>query len=637
MKRIYMVQPSTVYGTNVYLPYTVGSLIAYAFADDTVRREYDFGCFIYKKEELADVIARMEEPFLIGFSCYLWNYEYNKALAAEVKKKWPRCVTVFGGHQICRESDVLHGAVADVILFGEGEESFKRVLLAYAGLDELSRIPNAAYRRDGRFVFTPEEAVCIPQRASPYLGGWFDDILRAEPEISFFASVETNRGCPNNCAFCDYGNIKAHVRLYDAAMVNAEIEWAAAHRIEILFILDANFGLFPRDEAFVDLVIQKKKETGYPQKFQVSFSKNNPDTVFALNKKINDAGMSKGATLSFQSMSPTVQQNIFRKNIPLDHFKRLLQLYRNNGIPTYSELILGLPGETYESFRDGLELLLENGQHSSVILFNCELLNNSVMNSPAYLKKHGIRAVTIEENVYHVVPSCVPIKEYSRIVVATDTMPEAQWVDANILGVFIRAFHNLGLLQCFAIWLYYEKGVAYTDFYERFIAFAAARPDTVVGELLDWMEKKYRDVLRGVGTLTWQDPAFGPITWPMEESVFLMVVRDLGRYSREIRAFLSGIVGDEALLRDLWAYQSAVVKTPFLRKQEIACRWDWRRYFADVYDNRRPTLVQAERRYLIDPGDVPADFPTFAKKTIWFGRRGGQNIVSDIQEIPADA
>ena len=637
MKRIYMAQPNSLYGDSVYFPYAAGSLIAYAFTDEEVRENYTFGRFFYKKDAVEAVVSALRAPAVFGFSCYVWNYEYNKALAAAVKERWPDCVTVFGGHQVYRGSDIIENGNVDIVQFGEGEESFRRILLALAGKDDLQSIPNIMYRKNGDPVFTKEEIVCIPQRVSPYLDGWFDELLKTEQELSFSAILETNRGCPNKCAFCDWGNIKARVRLFDEAMVRAEIDWMADRRIEYVYAADANFGLFPRDEGFVDYLIQKHAATGYPQKFQATYSKNNPDDVFMLNKKLNDAGMSKGATLSFQSLSEDVLANIYRKNMPLEHFKRLMQLYNENGISAYSELILGLPGESYESFREGLELLLENGQHMSINIFNCELLNNSIMNAPDYMEKYRVVTARIEQHQYHVVPYKVGIPEYSNIVVSTSAMPEQKWIDSGILGVFVRAFHNLGLLQCFAIYLYYEQGERYMDFYERLIEYAKRNPGTVVGGIYAWLYGKYAEILRGGGSLTWAEPAFGELTWPLEESAFLSVIKELPRYRGEIRAFLAPYFTDASVLEDLFSYQTAVVKTPDAVRTVLDCACEWHSFFSAVYKNREPVLRKEHVRYLIDPGEISSELPEFAKKTIWFGRRGGKNIVDHITVLPAYA
>lgn len=630
MKTIYFAQPNSRYGNSIYFPYAAGSLLAYAFKDPLVSDEYRFGQFIYKKEDVDAVVSRLTDPYLVGFSCYVWNYEYNKALASAIKRKWPACLTVFGGHQISRDCDAVENPDIDVLMFGEGEESFRNLLRALARNEDPAGLPNLMLRRDGKPCFTRTETVCLPERVSPYLNGWFDELVETEQDMVFSAILETNRGCPNRCAFCDWGNVKAHVRQYDGAMVRAEIDWFAAHRIEYVYAADANFGLFPQDESYIDYLIEKHAETGYPQKFQATYSKNNPDTVFRLNSKLNEAGMSKGATLSFQSMSPEVLVNIYRKNMPLEKFQKLMRLYHANGISAYSELILGLPGESYETFREGLESLLENGQHMSVNIFNCELLNNSILNDPDYMRQYGIRTSKIEQHQYHVIPYSLGIQEYSRIVVSTSAMPGNRWIDANILGVFMRTFHNLGLLQCVAIYLFYEKHVRYMDFYEQLIDFARNAPETVCGKIYRWLYGKYAEILAEKGSLTWAEPAFGELTWPLEEAAFLKVMKDLPVYREEIRAFLKQFFDGDPVLEDLLRYQNAVVKTPEARLTELDCRYEWHAYFSAVYQNNPIPPEEKAVRYRIDPGRIDPDLPSFAKNTIWFGRRGGQNIIDNI-------
>ncbi|MGN1168681.1 MAG: hypothetical protein ACI4RB_01060, partial [Acutalibacteraceae bacterium] len=100
-----MAQPNSQYGDSIYFPYAAGSLIAYAFDDERICSEYSFKAFLYKKDDISHAVSGIDKPFLVGFSCYVWNYEYNKALAKAVKAAYPECITVFGGHQINSDSD----------------------------------------------------------------------------------------------------------------------------------------------------------------------------------------------------------------------------------------------------------------------------------------------------------------------------------------------------------------------------------------------------------------------------------------------------------------------------------------------------------------------------------------------------
>mgnify|MGYP001563598849 CR=1 FL=1 len=98
------------------------------------------------------------------------------------------------------------------------------------------------------------------------------------------------------------------------------------------------------------------------------------DRVFQISKMLNSAGMSKGATLSFQSMDAHTLEAINRKNINMDDFRERLLEYNQNGIATYTELILGLPGESIESFKSGIDTLLDAGKHEGLNCYLCHLV-----------------------------------------------------------------------------------------------------------------------------------------------------------------------------------------------------------------------------------------------------------------------
>ena len=630
MKNIYMAQPNSQYGNSIYFPYAAGSLIAYSFKNETIKNEYSLKEFIYKKEKISDIISKLDAPFVFGFSCYIWNFEFNKQLASAVKEAFPDCKIIFGGHQVSPSSEIMTADYVDYVLLGEGEESFKQLLLSFIGEEDIENIPNIAYKKDGEMKFTQSADVSIPERVSPYAEGYFDEMVKAE-ELEFSAILETNRGCPNKCTFCDWGNIKAKIKLYDIETVKKEIDWMSENKIEYCYCADSNFGMFPRDMEIMAYVIEKFKENGYPQKFQATYSKNNPETVFEITRMLNSAGMSKGATVSFQSMHQNVLDNIYRKNMPIESFKKLMSLYNENGISAYSEIIICLPGETYESFRDGIEQLLEAGQHMSINFFNCELLANSTMNEPEYVKHHKIEYATTELQQYHVVPDEDMTPEKSRIVVSTAAMPREMWLRSNILSVFIRAFHNLGLLQSVAIYLFYEKQVKYTDFYCSLIEWSKNNPDSVCGKIYYWLVDKYSEVLQNKGSLTCVLPDFGEITWPLDEGAFLRAVKDYDKFLAETEEFIKKYFDDEKVFDDLMKYQTSIVKTPYSKKKSLKLSFDWYDYFKSVYSNSYEPLKEKEHTLEINAVNIPSGFEEYAKQVVWFGRKGGQNIITDIK------
>ena len=206
MKNVYFVQVdvSATLGTqNAYLPYTAGVLAASAWTSEIVKEHYTFREFIFLREDVDRVIGRMESPCIAAFCNYCWNTEYNKLLASRIKEKWPDCVIVFGGHNVPNDFSFLETCpYIDILCHGEGEDTIRQLMEAFALDSPLDQVENISFRsRNGGYVRTasscPKSLSLYP---SPYLGGWFDNMVAEHPEITFNAILETSRGCPNKCA-----------------------------------------------------------------------------------------------------------------------------------------------------------------------------------------------------------------------------------------------------------------------------------------------------------------------------------------------------------------------------------------------------------------------------------------------------
>ncbi len=370
-KNICLAQANYLHGRATFLPYAAGTLIANAKADPALCDYYEFSEPLFLREDVEKVVAKIDNPYLFGFSNYIWNHEYNRVLAKRIKEEYPECIIVFGGHHITPDSSLmLTENYIDVMIFGEGEEIFALLLTALKNGTDLSEVPNIAYRENGKPVESKKAKICGIDYPSPYLTGVFDSIFENYPEYDFHAIFETNRGCPYNCAYCDWGSLHSGVRFFSEEKILAELGWFSAHNISAFGCADANFGMFERDEKFVDEMVRLKKEQGVFSMLQASYAKNSNDRVFSITQKLNDCGMNKGATLSFQSLSEPALANVNRKNISVDTFTALLNRYNQAGIATYTELILGLPGETPEQLKESCQLSLRLDHGNFIHNFN---------------------------------------------------------------------------------------------------------------------------------------------------------------------------------------------------------------------------------------------------------------------------
>jgi len=625
---VYMYQPNYLYGRDAYLPYAVGALAAYAWADDRIQQGYELKKLGYLREPIPSVVESLDAPFLCAFSCYTWNYEYNKALACAIKEAYPECKIIFGGHQIARGHNEESAGYVDIFIYDEGEIPFKQSLLALIGIGNLDDVPNIKYKMtNGKWKVTRQTMITETDFPSPYLTGIFDDIVK-NGEFRFTPTLETNRGCPFSCGYCDWGIYKSKLRQFPLERVKAEIDWFADHQVDLIFGADSNFGIFERDEEIIDYLVYKKQTTGYPRKFRVSYTKNTGERVFNINQKLNLEGMCKGATLSFQSLNEKTLEAVGRKNIPMSYFSRLMEAYHAHNIPTYSEIILGLPEETYDSFCAGIDQLLESGQHTSISIYLCELLPNSAMAQPSFIEKYQIKIADTMLNQYHCRPEKGDIAERSKIVIGTSTLSYADWKKMYYYSLVIQSFHCLGLTRYIAIYLHYEHNVNYQEFYSNLLIWCKSNSAAVAGRTFMQMEANFERFLTGKAQLGYMDPKFGDILWPLDEAWYLEIVYQSKVFYKELEEHLYQhypVLMSTDIGKQLLAYQKAITYTPSNEPGEFTLNYDFPTYFSDLMKGGHSILKKEEIVYKARIDNTIREWDKFAREIVWYGRKGGKN------------
>lgn len=624
MKNIYFIQPSSYYGGEICLPYASGALAAYAWSIDKIKENYVLADIIYRKDTVEVCSEKIKEPFLIAFSCYIWNFEHNKLLAKHLKKVFPDAYILFGGHNVSNtSSDLLEECpYIDFLIHEEGEIPFAELLLALINEKELSEVPNLSYRNGTEIIKTENKFFDVCDFPSPYTSGIFDNIMKNSDDV-FYGIIETNRGCPYKCVYCDWGRQAKNIRLFPMEKVKKDIEWLSEHKIGYCICADANFGILERDVVISDWLVESKKKTGYPSKIQFCFTKNSDERVFEINKAMNECGLSKGATISLQTLSDKTLNDICRTNMTFEHYTDLVRKYNEAGIFTYTDMILGLPGETFESFTKGIGKLFEAGQHSSVNIFNCEMLINARLSQKNMLEEHKIRFAKCSLNRHHTELG-TETEENNSVVIATKDMSETEWIEANIFVAVTGAFHNLGLLQCFAIYLFNEHGVDYSDFYISLLNHFKNNPLSVAGKIYSELYKMLDDVTKNLGSCETLLPEFGNVNWPVEEWYFLQIIKDFDLFFDEITGFLRSLGIEEGVFNELLRYQMKMLKRPAIDKFSFEISYDFPLYFNNIYKGIREPLQKTELLIEIDDKNAKSTYPDYARETVWYGRKGGR-------------
>ena len=115
-------------------------------------------------QQLALVLSELvdENPYVMGFSCYIWNIEQTLVLISDLKKVLPNVKVILGGPEVSYDAENLmdkHLQI-DYIVIGEGEEPLLKLLQALENggeptLDQLRQIPSLVYRSDGQIHTNP--------------------------------------------------------------------------------------------------------------------------------------------------------------------------------------------------------------------------------------------------------------------------------------------------------------------------------------------------------------------------------------------------------------------------------------------------------------------------------------------------
>lgn len=630
-KNIYFVQAGVSHSSPCFLPYSAGCIVAYLRNDSSIVKNYEIADIIGVREPISVALKKFHNPDYVAFSTFVWNLEYNKVLAKELKKLYPDVKIIFGGHSVPNDNSFLDKyEFIDYLLHNEGEEAMAMFLKALKSGDDLSKVPNLSYRDKSGNIKTedyhPEDISTYP---SPYTEGVFDSLLREYPEVEFHATLETNRGCPYTCSYCEWCFTKK-IRQFPMDKIKAEIEWIAENKIPYCYCADANFGIFERDIEIAEYVVQQNKKYGYPHVFKPCYAKDSDDTVFKAGYILNSNHIDKGVTLAYQTLDLTTLGNIGRKNLTLEHFSNLYARYSEAGIPTYTELILGLPGETYESFCKGICELLESGQSNSMTVYECQVYDNSVMGDYEYQKKHGINISRIPFLGIHYNPDFCGITEYMDIISETNTMPKNEWVKAYMFSVILQTFHHLGLTRYFAIYLNKEKGIPYYNFYTELFNFIYYENSGYINKLFVDLYNRKMDT--DAADWTYQKDVFGSTGWYFEEGAFLEMIYHSNVFWSEIKPFLKKFDIDDEIFDDLYNYQKNIIRELRVSEACIELNHNFYLYFKAIEEGEYIELKQVQNKLRITCHKAVENWADYAREFVWFGKRYSATLLVNPRE-----
>ncbi len=576
-----------------YLPYVWGVLKTWHEQQSRLAHRWNWLAPIYRYGAPHHLLqGYLDGPIdILGLSCYTWNWKLQCEIAAIVKARHPNCLIVAGGPQPDFSDPEFFSKhpFIDCIAVKDGEITFSKILDAWSeGSSDLSGIrglylPNVDAAMGHRFTGDPD----VPTEfgPSPYIAqtDQYEQIIR-DCEGRYCAIWETNRGCPFRCSFCDWGsNTMSKVRRFPPERVTAELEWMGRNRVPSLFLADANFGMYAEDVELGKRIADTYRKYQCPASFSYNSAKNKPEPTVAISRILFDSGMPYKHTLSIQHTRDEVLEATDRKNISSAKQIAVVRELMEIGIPIEVQLIVGIPGDTYELWKGCFGDLMEWGVHGQYQTYLYHLLPNAPAARPAFRQRW--QTGTVDRRVWlsphlGLVADGHSVIERNEIVVSSSTYDRDDWVRFNVYAAFIKALHTSGLTQLLAHYLRRTHGISYEAFYSGLIDDWASRTP-LYQRLVSHFQAFLTDDEAGEFIAVEQIPAYphplAPFQWLQVQ--FCLA---LDQFFAQLGGYLLATYPEIPNLQSLLHYQKALQILPDYDSREgkrFITDLDWPSYF----------------------------------------------------------
>ena len=659
------VQLNNSFSDQCYFPQSVGMLQAYVKKYLQHADDYEFLLPIYTFMPINEIVDRLSDATLIALSLYVWNFENSMAIAKEFKRRYPERLVIVGGPHVpdskkqfarVKKSDPnpedlkrkrmgiteqFHrdNPFIDIACHGEGERIFKTILEQFAidGLADKKDIPSISYLdKDGDFNHNPklERMHDLSGVPSPYLTGVYDPLIAAYPNQKWIALWETDRGCPYQCTYCDWGGaIEDKVSLFPLDQVKEEATWFGIHKIPYIFLANANFTLPKQDVDIARKLAEVKSIYGYPEGISVQNAKNPKPHAFEALAILEEAGLNKATVMSIQSKNRDTLKAVRRENMKTEEYLHIQIRLRTKGSFIMTDYILPMPLETYQSVVDGISEIISDGQHDRIQFNNLSILPNAEMGDPEYQELYGMELVRTKIINGHGKKndSISGIEEYQELVIATNTMPRPEWRKTRALCWMVNLIYFNKLLQVPIITLHEVYGVPYQNIFEFFSEHPKQSKELpVFREVHDFFEKTALDMQNGTQEEFIHSSEWLDIWWPVEEYMFIKLCKEnkLEQFYHEAELIMMRLVTSDKptkIILDALTLNKALIKLPFQTNDlELNLTYNVWDLYRGILLGKITEIQSGNYHYTIDRTKEKWEtWDDWYEKMVWWGNRRG--------------
>jgi len=337
-------------------------------------------------------------------------------------------------------------------------------------------------------------------------------------------------------------------------------------------------------------------------------------------------------------------KRIKRDNISIEDYQDLQKRFTKDGITTYTEFILALPGDTYKGFSDGVSQVIESGQHNRIQYNNLSILPNAEMSFPENMKKDKI--TTVEGPIVNMHGSLdeTPldgIVEKQLLVTSTRTLSFDDWKKTRVYASVSELIYFNKLFQIPLLILNKLENINFKTLFEYFMNTSNNFP--IINRIVKNFYFHAEQIANGKSEFCYKEGLLD-IYWPPGEFEYINLVKN-----NKIDAFYREFEENYKLLCKSKLSASIFSDSIELNKKMMRLPdGSINDFFVDKYNiyNSYQSIIKMEDHAFKKSKEINLEiirddmkfnsFEEWLREVIWYGHRSGKYLYTVIENNKSD-
>ncbi|MBE6053715.1 MAG: DUF4080 domain-containing protein [Clostridium sartagoforme] len=415
-----------------------------------------------REEKILEEII-MERPNVVAFSTYIWNIEMIKRLSNLIKLVDESIEILYGGPEVSYDSqNILKELNGEYIIEGEGEKTYREFVEYKLGERTIESIRGLYYKLNGEVISNGKRPLMnMNEIVFPY-----EEDENLDNKIVYY---EASRGCPFNCKYCLSSTIHG-VRFLDVDRVKKELKYFIDKEVRLVKFVDRTFNCNHKfTMAIWEFLINQDTKTQFH--FEISADILKEAELELLRKAPKDRFQFE---VGVQTTNDEVLNKINRFVNFSDIKEKVDELLKIRNIKQHLDLIAGLPGEDYNSFKKSFNDVYSISPEEIQLGF-LKLLRGSSMREEA--EEYGMKYSPYPpyEILKTNVISYEELLKLKKVEEMVDKYYNSQKFN-NILKYFIKKFETpfdfyFELGKYFESKGYFNRNIGNNEYYKVFLDF----------------------------------------------------------------------------------------------------------------------------------------------------------------------